>query len=98
MTSLELDVQAVRGAILGLLGDGKNVILLSHSFGGITASEAVKGLGKEAWEKQGHISCVVKLIYMCAFALPKSHFVTTVMSPVTREEGNALRTAQGRQA
>ena len=49
-------------------------------------SEAVKGLGKEERQKQGFTTGVVRLIYMCAMALPKGQTHVGQMKPVTPEE------------
>ena len=65
------DAETVRQLILKNLDSGKDVIVIAHSFGGVAMSEAVKGLGKKAREEQGLKGGVVRLIYMCAMALPK---------------------------
>jgi hypothetical protein len=65
------DAETVRQLILKNLDAGKDVIVVAHSFGGVAMSEAVKGLGKKAREAHGLKGGVVRLIYMCAMALPK---------------------------
>lgn len=49
-------------------------------------SEAVKGLGKEERQKQGYATSVLRLVYMCAMALPKGQTHVGQIKPVTPEE------------
>lgn len=61
--SWEADVTTIRDAISSHADAGRDVVLLMHSFGGLTGSQAAVGLGK----KQGGEGGVVKLIYMTSF-------------------------------
>lgn len=90
----EQDAQAVRKVILEHLDAGKNVIALAHSFGGIPMSEAVKGLGKESREKQGLESAVIRLVYMCAMAMPEGQNYAAQTTPITPEEQEIERRRQ----
>lgn len=82
----EEDAQAVRQAIMEKLGLGQDVVAIAHSFGGVAMSEAVKGLGKEERQKQGFDTGVLRLVYMCAMALPKGQTHVGQIKPVTPEE------------
>lgn len=82
----EEDAHAVRHAITERLDLGQDVIAVAHSFGGVAMSEAVKGLGKEERQKQGYATGVLRLVYMCAMALPKGQTHVGQMRPVTPEE------------
>lgn len=53
---------AVKKAVQHFIGNGKDVIVMCHSYGGIPATEALVGLGK-AEHKNG----VLHIIYCCAF-------------------------------
>lgn len=90
----EQDAQAIRKVILEYLDARKDVLTLAHSFGGISMSEAVKGLGKEAREKQGLKNGVVRLVYMCAMALPEGKTHVAQITPVTPEEEEIERQRQ----
>ena len=90
----EQDAQAVRQVILEHLKAGKDVLTLAHSFGGVAMSEAVKGLGKESREKQGLKSGVVRLVYMCAMAVPEGQNYAAQIVPVTPEEEDIERHRQ----
>ena len=49
-----------------LADEGKNVILLAHSYGGVPVTESTKGLRKEERQAQGKKGGVVSLAYMTA--------------------------------
>ncbi|KAI2712108.1 hypothetical protein CBS147332_5744 [Penicillium roqueforti] len=80
------DAQAVRQVIMSKLDAGKDVIVLAHSFGGVAMSEAAKGLGKKDRVAQGLKGGIIKLVYMCAMALPKGQTHIGQLVPQTPEE------------
>ncbi|GAB1208297.1 hypothetical protein APSETT445_007041 [Aspergillus pseudonomiae] len=92
--SWDQDAQAVREVIMKSLDSGNDVILVAHSFGGVAMSEAVKGLGKKACEEQGLKGGVVRLIYMCAMALPEGQTHVGQIQPQTPEEEELERQRQ----
>ncbi|KAB8226261.1 Alpha/beta hydrolase family-domain-containing protein [Aspergillus novoparasiticus] len=96
--SWDQDAQAVREVIMKSLDNGNDVIAVAHSFGGVAMSEAVKGLGKEAREKRGLKGGVVRLIYMCAMALPEGQTHVGQIQPQTPEEEELERQRQELQA
>ena len=49
-----------------LADEGKDVLLIAHSYGGTPATESTKGLGKEERETQGKKGGLVRLAYMTA--------------------------------
>ncbi|CAI6287598.1 unnamed protein product [Periconia digitata] len=53
--------------LLPVLGEGKNVILLMHSYGGIPGADAAKGLSKTERQSSGEKGGIVELIFICAF-------------------------------
>ena len=63
------DVELIHKTVLGLLDQGKDVVLAVHSYGGLVGSEAMKGLGKKQRESEGKKGGVVHLVYICAFFL-----------------------------
>ncbi|KNG86422.1 hypothetical protein ANOM_005505 [Aspergillus nomiae NRRL 13137] len=96
--SWDQDAQAVREVIMKSLDSGNDVIVIAHSFGGVAMSEAVKGLGKKAREEQGLKGGVVRLIYMCAMALPEGQTHVGQIQPQTPEEEELERQRQELQA
>ena len=66
------DAASVRQQLLPLLeDDGKDIIILCHSYGGIPGGGAAYGLSKSARKHQGKIGGVLGLIYMTAFVVPE---------------------------
>ena len=94
LASWDQDAQAVRQVIVENLDAGKDVIAVAHSFGGIAMSEAVKGLGKEARENRGSKGGVLRLVYMCAMALPEGQTHLGQTKPRTAEEEELERQRQ----
>ena len=65
------DVTAVREAVTTLANEGKDVIVVMHSYGGMPGSEALEGLGKEEREAKGKTGGVVRLVYIMSYAVPE---------------------------
>ncbi|KAK5940390.1 hypothetical protein PMZ80_007810 [Knufia obscura] len=77
------DVVVTREAIDPLIEQGKEVIVLGHSYGGRVVSEAALGLGKQG-SKQGG---VVHLIYCCAFVIENGESIFSLMQNPTLAAG-----------
>ena len=60
------DVTLIRDTVTKSLDDGKNVIVVMHSYGGIPGSAALKGLGKTERSKAGKETAVLRLVYVCS--------------------------------
>lgn len=59
------DIASLRdNVLLPLLSDGKDVVIVAHSYGGVVAGGAARGLAKETRSAQGHDTSVVGLIYV----------------------------------
>lgn len=60
------DINSLReNVILPLIDQqGKDVVILAHSYGGVVAGGATKGLDKPARRIQGHTTGVIGLIYV----------------------------------
>lgn len=59
------DIASLRDNVLRpLLDDGKDIVILAHSFGGIVAGAAAKDLDKYTRQNQGQPGGVVGLIYI----------------------------------
>ncbi|KAF2421125.1 alpha/beta-hydrolase [Tothia fuscella] len=63
------DVEAVRSEIAKAANDGKDIVVLMHSYGGVPGSAACKGFSKEDRAKEGKKGGVIRLVYVAAFAL-----------------------------
>ncbi|OIW35132.1 alpha/beta-hydrolase [Coniochaeta ligniaria NRRL 30616] len=64
------DAAAIRSAVLRLADEGKEVVLVVHSYGGLAGAVAVEGLGWKQRAKQGKIGGVTMFIYLAAFVTP----------------------------
>ncbi len=52
--------------IVRLADNGKDVVIVSHSYEGVPAMESIKGLTKDERRAQGKKGCVVRLAYTTA--------------------------------
>ncbi|GFF78865.1 alpha/beta-hydrolase [Aspergillus udagawae] len=88
------DVEAIRKATFNFFESGQDVVLVGHSYSGILISEASKGLSRKDRPKgQG---AVVRLIYMCAIAVPVGESLTGQLEPRTPQEVEAFREVYAR--
>ncbi|KAK2615730.1 hypothetical protein N8I77_002464 [Diaporthe amygdali] len=71
LTGLDEDIKAVRDVVQPLVEAGKEIVLLTHSAGGVSGSGAVKGLDVKARKEAGLAGGVVRVIFMAAFMVPK---------------------------
>lgn len=53
--------------LLPLLGEGKDIVLLMHSYGGLYGAAAVEGLSKKERSAMGKSGGIVSLIFVAAF-------------------------------
>lgn len=68
---IEDDVKVVQDLLTKLLDDGKKVIMVLHSYGGVLGTEAVREhFGKKSRQERGLTGGVLGLLYMCAFVIP----------------------------
>ena len=78
-TTLQDDAAFIKTVLSKLVDDeGKEVIVVMHSYGGMVGTEAVtEEFSKTYREKKGLKGGVVKLLYMCAFLLHKGESLAT---------------------
>ena len=58
------DAVFIAAEVEKLADEGKDVILIAHSYGGVPTTQSTKGLGKSAREKDGKKGGVVRIAYM----------------------------------
>jgi surfactin synthase thioesterase subunit len=70
--TLQDDAAHFRGIIekIAEQDGGRDVILMGHSYGGVVATETVKGVTKHEREAKGLKGGVVRIVYMAAHAPP----------------------------
>lgn len=70
LPGLPEDIAAVRKVVLPLIDAGKEVFLLTHSAGGVSGSNAVKGLDVKSRKAAGLPGGVTWVVYMSAAMVP----------------------------
>lgn len=65
------DTLNLRSAIEKLADEGKKVVIVTHSYGGVVGSCAVKDFGFAQRKSIGKTGGVIQLVYLSAFALPE---------------------------
>lgn len=69
---------------------GRDVIIISHSYGGVPATESVRGLSKAARRKEGKPGGVVRLAYMTALIPELGDPANEVLTKRPRAEGPSV--------
>ncbi|KAH6654985.1 Alpha/beta hydrolase fold-1 [Truncatella angustata] len=67
--SWDEDVQAVRDVLSKYSSEGRDIVLITHSYSGTVGSEACKGFARADREGHGLAGGVVKLVYLAGFIL-----------------------------
>lgn len=78
------DVKFIRNIVQGLAEEGKEIIVVMHSYGGMCGGQALERLGREYRELKGLEGGVVKLVYVMALMFVEG------TQPATRETVQAL--------
>ncbi|KAK7023030.1 AB hydrolase-1 domain-containing protein [Favolaschia claudopus] len=60
------DAAKVAALVRRLADEGKDVVLVPHSYGGLVACEASKGLGKSIREKEGKKGGIARIVFVTA--------------------------------
>lgn len=71
LPGLPEDIKAIRTVLEPLVDAGKEIVLLTHSAGGVSGSAAVQGLDVKTRKEAGLAGGVARVIYMAAFMIPK---------------------------
>lgn len=69
---------------------GRDVIIISHSYGGVPATESVRGLSKAARRKEGKPGGVVRLAYMTALIPELGEAANEVTTKRPRAAGQSV--------
>lgn len=65
------DAEAIRQVLLPLIDEGKEVVLVNHSYGGIPGSGAAHGLSKVSRSKAGKDGGIIGIVYITSFVVPE---------------------------
>jgi len=63
------DAEEITNVVSKLLDEGKRVVLMTHSYGGIPGTESLKNISRKAREAQGKEGGVDKIIYLTSVVL-----------------------------
>jgi hypothetical protein len=69
-----------------LADEGKDVILVAHSYGGIPTSQSTKGLEKEERQAQGKKGGIVRIAYMTCLVPPVGGSAGSVLAGVPEDQ------------
>ncbi|KAI9727434.1 MAG: hypothetical protein M1834_008378 [Cirrosporium novae-zelandiae] len=67
------DVASLKATLTKLADEGKEIVVVAHSYGGMVSSGAVEGVELVQRAKEGKHGGVIMLIYMTAFVIPKGN-------------------------
>lgn len=69
------DVVVVRANLESLVEQGKHLLVVAHSYGGLVCGEAIRELGSKERAKQGKSGGVIVLLYLSAFVLHRGQTI-----------------------
>jgi hypothetical protein len=64
--TMDDDADAVRSVVEQLANDGFDVLLMAHSYGGLPATESIRGVSKKTRAAQGKAGGVIRILYTTA--------------------------------
>jgi hypothetical protein len=67
---LSADVAQTRSALMDVINQGKEVLVVAHSYGAIVASNAVEGLSVQQRAVGGKEGGVLMVLYLAGFVVP----------------------------
>ncbi|KAL5333798.1 Alpha/beta hydrolase fold-1 [Aspergillus crustosus] len=73
------DIASLKAVLTRLVDEGKDVIVVGHSSGGVSASGAVEGLEKASRKAAGLQGGVILVVYMAAFVLDKGQSLLSML-------------------
>jgi hypothetical protein len=76
--TMQDDTVAIRAVISGHANNGKDVVVVMHSYAGFPGTEATKDLSKTERHKQGKEEGVVGLVYVAAWMPPVGKTIFTL--------------------
>ncbi|KAL2851045.1 Alpha/beta hydrolase fold-1 [Aspergillus pseudoustus] len=82
-SSMADDAAAIRAVTSNLADEGRRIVLVMHSYGGIPGTESAKDLGWNVRQKEGKPGGIIALVYVAAYFVKKG---ISVMSAWWKEE------------
>lgn len=84
--SMSDDVTMVQARIAELAAAGKDVVLMTHSYGGTPGTQSVEGFGKKERQSRGLKGGVVGLAYMCSLIPELGQPAGSVQASMSEDE------------
>ena len=81
------DVKAVRAAVVPLVEQGKEVVVLGHSYGAVPMTEALHGLGQQERGAAGLNGGVIRLVYVAAIVPQLGESTRDVLVRLRKKNG-----------
>ena len=78
--SMYEDADKIHSVAAQLLDQGKGVVLVASSYGGIPATQATKGLGKEERRAVSKPGAVVSIVYLASFVVPEGSCINDLVA------------------
>ena len=78
------DIKLIASTVEACVENGETVVVVAHSAGGASTTQAVQGLSLQERQAVGHPGGVARLVYLCAFAPDLG------MSPMSHTEVRAF--------
>lgn len=69
--SLNDDALFLRGIIESVVDQGKDVLVLAHSYGGVVGTEAAKGVSKAERQADGKLGGITRIAYLTSIVPPE---------------------------
>ncbi|KAJ7645047.1 hypothetical protein DFH06DRAFT_1425698 [Mycena polygramma] len=74
------DTAKVASMVTRLADEGKDVVLAPHSYGGVVACEASKGLAKSLREKEGKQGGIIRIVFVSAVVPQEGQLLMDVLA------------------
>ncbi|TGJ81787.1 hypothetical protein E0Z10_g6957 [Xylaria hypoxylon] len=84
------DAAFIADEVTRLADSSKDVVLVTHSYGGVPGTQSMKGLAKTAREAEGKPGGVVKLAYLTSVVPRVGETTTDVLGTVTKEQQSEI--------
>ena len=74
------DVKTTRTKLQELVDEGKEVLVISHSYGGVPACQAIRGLEKSQRVKDNQHGGIIRIVFMGAFVIQEGESLWTFLN------------------
>ena len=74
------DLKTTRKELQELVDEGKEVLVISHSYGGVPACQAIRGLEKSQRVKNSQQGGIIRIVFMGAFVIQEGQSLWTFLN------------------